>query len=145
MMQDTIKQIIETVAGELGYSVYESAIIPRGLHSRIVIKIDKREGIALQDCELFSRMLSEKLDGCEVLPNYSLEISSPGINRKIRNLEEFERFIGAPVKVIYNDGEIRTHCKGVIQCVESGSVRLVSNDKEMVISFGDIVSTNLDY
>lgn len=145
MVQDTIKQIIETVARDLGYGIYEYSILLRGVNTRILVKIDKHEGIAHQDCELFSRELSRSMDEHEVLPNYSLEISSPGINRKIRNLEEFKRFIGAPAKVIYNEKDTRTHFKGIIEGVEDGSVCLVSNNKEVIISFNDIISTNLDY
>lgn len=139
-----INTVLET-AGELGYMVYEASVLIRGENSRVIVKIDHLRGISLQDCEIFSRGLARRLDSMEVLPNYSLEVSSPGLDRKIRNIEEYRRFSGAPVKIVYLDNEMKKAIRGTIGAVQPGSVEIISEEGDRTIGFSDIVSANLSY
>jgi ribosome maturation factor RimP len=62
--------------------------------------IDKPEGIDLDDCEKVSRAVSALLDVEDPVPgNYNLEVSSPGLDRKLTKVEHFQRFEGEIVKV----------------------------------------------
>jgi ribosome maturation factor RimP len=62
--------------------------------------IDKPEGIDLDDCETVSRAVSALLDVEDPVPgNYNLEVSSPGLDRKLTKVEHFQRFEGEIVKV----------------------------------------------
>ena len=139
-----INTVLET-AGELGYMVYEASVLIRGENSRVIVKIDHLRGISLQDCEIFSRGLARRLDSMEVLPNYSLEVSSPGLDRKIRNIEEYRRFSGAPVKIVYLDNGMKKAIRGTIGAVQPGSVEIISEEGDRTIGFSDIVSANLSY
>lgn len=139
-----INTVLET-AGELGYMVYEASVLIRGENSRVIVKIDHLRGISLQDCEIFSRGLARRLDSMEVLPNYSLEVSSPGLDRKIRNIEEYSRFSGAPVKIVYLDNGMKKAIRGTIGAVQPGSVEIISEEGDRTIGFSDIVSANLSY
>ena len=144
-VKDRIINTVQEAAGELGYIVYEASVLIRGENSRVVVKIDHLRGISLQDCEIFSRGLARRLDSMEVLPNYSLEVSSPGLDRKIRNIEEYRRFSGAPVKIVYLDNETKKAIKGTIGAVLPGSVEIISGEGDRMIGFSDIVSANLSY
>ena len=62
--------------------------------------VDKPHGVNLDDCEFCSRQISALLDLEDPIEqSYNLEVSSPGINRALRRLADFERFAGNPVKI----------------------------------------------
>jgi ribosome maturation factor RimP len=66
----------------------------------IRVFIDKPEGIDLDDCEKVSLAVSALLDVEDPVPgNYNLEVSSPGLDRKLTKVEHFQRFVGETVKV----------------------------------------------
>jgi len=62
--------------------------------------IDSPEGIDVDDCAVVSRAVSEKLDEADPIPGeYTLEVSSPGLDRVLRTQQHFERFVGEQVSV----------------------------------------------
>jgi ribosome maturation factor RimP len=138
-------KLIEDTAGTLGYLIYESSILYKGENSQIHVKIDSPTGISLLDCEKFSRELSDRLDADDDLPNYSLEVSSPGLNRLLRNSSEFRRFPGAPVKVVCEEGGDRKVLKGAIGEMTDTAVTVSTEKGDVTISFDVIISANLDY
>ena len=144
-LKDSIQQKIEEAAGSLGYMIYESAVLLKGENSKIFVKIDHIRGISHQDCENFSKRLSYLLDQAQLLPNYFLEISSPGLKRKLRSLGEIIRFTGSPVKFKWNDGSADQVVKGKILKVEGNDIILETEKGEMKISFQSIETANLDY
>lgn len=145
MLRNEISTIIHQAAANLGYVIYDSSIYLKGANTKINVKIDGEKVISHGDCELYSNELSRLLDERDILPNYSLEISSPGINREIRNLKDFHRFISMPVKIIYAiDGEHYV-IKGILSSVENDSV-IIDEDKSIIaIYHRDIIKANLDY
>ena len=145
MVKEEIEKIIQDVAASLGYIVYEYSIYLKGENTKIVVKIDSLDVISHQDCEMFSNEFAGQLDESEILPNYTLEISSPGINRKLRNRDEFNRFRGAPVKVKYKDKDRISVIKGTLSMVNENGIILSIEDKDVSIFFNDIIGSNLDY
>ena len=143
--KDRIIRAVQETADELEYMVYEASVVLRGENSRVIVKIDHLRGISHQDCEMFSRSLARRLDSMDVLPNYSLEISSPGLDRKIRTVEEYRRFTGAPVKIVFHDGDMKKAIKGTISAVSKDSVDIQSEEGDRTIEFSAIVSANLSY
>ncbi|OHD66007.1 MAG: hypothetical protein A2176_09555 [Spirochaetes bacterium RBG_13_51_14] len=144
-IKERISKLIEETAERLGYMVYETSFLLKGENSRINVKLDTLAGITLRDCETFSRELSGRLDEEEVLPNYSLEVSSPGLDRQLRSSDEFRRFSGAPVKVIYQEGAERRVAKGTLAQVTGTAVIVSSETGELEILHDTIISANLDY
>jgi ribosome maturation factor RimP len=140
-----ITEIIENTASELGYMIYEFSAVPRGRNTRVIVRLDHINGIAVNDCESYSRLLMERLDGLEMLENYSLEVSSPGLNRKLRSPEEFARFTGAPAKVIYEREGVRAVFKGVIADVSDGVITLTSGADSISLVRSEISNASLDY
>ncbi|MBN2158175.1 MAG: hypothetical protein JW807_02180 [Spirochaetes bacterium] len=145
MSKERISGLIQEAASRLGYMVYESGVLLKGENSKIIVKIDSPAGISHLDCEKYSRELTGMLDGDEALPNYSLEVSSPGLNRRLRNAGEFGRFTGAPVKVVYDEGGVRKVVKGAIGDAASAAVTVAGEKGDITISYDMIVSANLDY
>ena len=145
MLKDTLTELIEKTARDLGYLVYQSSILLRGENTHIAVRIDSLKGVSHDDCEAFSRELGCRLDAAEVLPNYNLEVSSPGINRQVRSLDEFRRFSGSPVKVKIQSGENIEVIKGKLLAVEDDVVILKIDTGEMRISYSSILDSKLDY
>lgn len=140
-----IGRIIEESAGRLGYQVYEWGVLLKGANSRIAVKIDRAEGISHADCERFSKEFSASLDAEKILPNYFLEVSSPGLNRRLRSAEEYMRFIGAPIKLVFEEEGERTVVKGTITAADNRAVTVRSDRSERVISYEWVVNAHLDY
>ncbi len=145
MVKERISQLIGEAAGRLGYLVYDFSVYLKGENSKIIVKIDRLAGISHLDCENFSRELSVRLDAEEIFPNYSLEISSPGLHREVRNRDEFVRFSGAPVKIVYREGVGNTFVKGSIGDVADAAVTVASEKGDVSVPFEVIVSAHLDY
>lgn len=97
--KDSLLGLLEPSVEALGYELVDIDV-QTGWRGVLRIYIDKEEGIELTDCELVSRQLSDLLDVEDPLPgHYVLEVSSPGIERRLRKLEHFKRFLGLEVVV----------------------------------------------
>lgn len=136
--------MIHGAAADLGYQIYEFSVFLGGKGVKISVKIDSPGRISHSDCERYSRRLSEKLEE-EGIKGCTMEISSPGITRKIRNIEEFTRFTGSPVKIIYEENNSRKVIKGNIREVSGDMILISDGESEMNIRYGAIKGANLDY
>lgn len=145
MVKDEIQKIIEKTAAETGYMIYESSIYLKGENSKITVKIDSLKPVSHGDCEYFSTRLSVHLDESKILPNYFLEISSPGTDRKLRNREELIRFVNSPVKIVYADGDINRVVQGVLAEVNEAGIEIAGEKSKIAIRHEDIIHANLDY
>lgn len=146
MIKDEISRVIAESALKLGYHVYEFSISIKEGRATIVVKIDSLNGISHYDCQLYSDELGFRLDEKNLLSGYSLEISSPGLDRKLRNADEFIRFIGAPAKIVFDEGGVRKVLKGVIKDAGEADVA-ISDEKSIVVQvkYKNIINANLDY
>lgn len=143
--KETIEKIIQDAAADLGYMIYESSVLLKGEQSKLVIKIDSPGGISHKDCSIFNKEMIKRLDSEKILPNYSMEISSPGLSRKLRSIDEFIRFKGSPVKVIFeSEGESKV-IKGIINNIIDTDIELKSDNKEIIIGYKTIRKANLEY
>ncbi len=145
MVKDEIIELIEQSAGDLGFSVYEYGLTVRGENTHIAVKLDALEGITLENCEDYSRELSSRLDVAELVPNYTLEVSSPGLDRKLQGKDDFIRFLKAPVKIVMELEDKRDTIKGSLLEVTEEGLRVDGERGEIEISFDQIVQANLDY
>ena len=93
-------KVLEPAVERLGYELTDLEIKLEGRQSVIRLFIDKADGVGLEDCETVSRQISALLDVEDPVPgNYSLEVSSPGLDRKLTKVEHFQRFEGETLKV----------------------------------------------
>ena len=100
MTGDEIQALLEPSIERLGYELTDLEVRLSGNGGLVRLTIDKPEGIDLDDCEKVSHAASALLDVEDPLPgNYSLEVSSPGLDRKLTKVEHFQRFAGETLKV----------------------------------------------
>ena len=84
----------------MGYELTDLEVRLSGQGGLLRLTIDKPDGIDLNDCEKVSQAVSALLDVEDPVPgNYNLEVSSPGLDRKLTKVEHFQRFEGETLKV----------------------------------------------
>ena len=100
MTGDELATLLGPTVERLGFELADLEVRVGGKGGLVRIFIDKPEGIDLDDCEKVSLAVSALLDVEDpVSGNYSLEVSSPGLDRKLTKVEHFQRFEGGTVKV----------------------------------------------
>ncbi|AIS52485.1 ribosome maturation factor RimP [Thermoanaerobacter kivui] len=96
LTRDLVMPILEKNNFELVDVEYKK----EGSHWYLRVYIDKEGGITLDDCQLVSEYLSDRLDEVDPIEHsYILEVSSPGIDRPLKTPRDFEKHIGAEVEV----------------------------------------------
>ena len=124
---EKITALAEQIGDPQGLEIVEVDLLGGGIHRVLRIFVDKPEGVTHEDCALLSRQLSELLDTGDVIPGgaYTLEVSSPGVDRKLSKPKDFERFKGQKIKLSLKaplDGEKRY--EGVFEEFEAGMLTL---------------------
>lgn len=100
MTGDELTELLEPAIERLGYELSDLEVKLGGRSGVVRVFIDHPDGIGLDDCEKVSLAVSALLDVEDPLPgHYDLEVSSPGLNRKLTKVEHFRRFTGETVKV----------------------------------------------
>ncbi len=133
--EDRIDQQVSKIAGRVADSEGMEVVDveckgnPRRLTIRIFI--DKPNGITHADCELISTQVGTILDVEQVVPgSYTLEVSSPGLDRKLVKAEDFERFRGRKARLrLRRAREGRRHFTGRLRGFEAGRIALELSDK----------------
>jgi ribosome maturation factor RimP len=100
---DQIRAIADRVAETHGLEVVDVEFRGGGGKARMLrIFLDKPGGVTHEDCEVVSREVSTILDVEDVVPgsSYTLEVSSPGLDRRLTRAADFQRFVGSRVKVM---------------------------------------------
>ncbi|WP_275286647.1 ribosome maturation factor RimP [Halomonas elongata] len=127
-----LKALIEPVVTAMGFELWGIDYLSQGKHSRLVIFIDHSEGVGVDDCADVSRQVSAVLDVEDpIAGEYRLEVSSPGMDRPLFTLEQFERYAGHTVAVKLRapfDG--RRKFQGLLAGIEGDEVLLQLDGEE---------------
>jgi len=95
-----VSEIAAAAASENGVEFVQSEISGTKRNPTVRVYIDKPEGVSLEDCSTISRVIEAVLDADDFISHsYTLEVSSPGLERGLFSLSDFERFAGHRVKV----------------------------------------------
>jgi ribosome maturation factor RimP len=95
-----LARLLEPTVEGLGYELADLELRVGGKNGVVRIFIDRPEGVGLGDCEAVSRQVSALLDVEDPVPgHYVLEVSSPGLDRKLTKPAHFQRFVGQEVRV----------------------------------------------
>ncbi len=124
---DHVRAIAERVAASLGLEIFDIELRGGGKSRMLRIFIDKPEGVTHEDCANVSREVSTILDVEDAVPGgpYVLEVSSPGLDRKLFRPADFERFQGSRVKLTTKDPvNGNRHFEGRLEQFESGRLTL---------------------
>lgn len=141
-----IVELIQPTVEALGVELWGVEYLIQGKYSVLRVYIDRQdEGVTIDDCERVSRQVSGILDVEDPIPGeYTLEVSSPGMDRPLFHLEQFARFAGELASVrLRTPVDGRRKFKGVIQSVSDDSVTLLVDGKEYQLPAVAIDKANL--
>ncbi|MEM7251121.1 MAG: ribosome maturation factor RimP [Pseudomonadota bacterium] len=144
-LNDRLYDLIEPSARALGYELVGVEYIRAGAKSVLRVFIDSSDGISVDDCETVSRQVSTVLDVEDpVSGQYTLEVSSPGLDRPFFRPEQFERFAGQRIKVRTEeplDGQRTFH--GDLIEYRDGHLVLDDGSHELHIPWASVGRANL--
>ena len=137
--------LAKQVADEHGVELFDIELLGRG---KMLLRavIDKEGGVTLDDCERFSRSLSAILDVEDPLPrSYTLEVSSPGLDKPLRDMKDFQENSGKLARVITVEKiENQNFFIGRIKEVAHNFVTLMVSNREIAIPFEKISKAKLE-
>jgi ribosome maturation factor RimP len=142
-----LESLLEPVIDSMGYEIVRMLNVGANANMTLQIMIERkdRKDITVDDCVKVSRAVSEVLDEHDPIEdNYNLEVSSPGLDRPLTKLENFERFKGFEAKIETFVGiENRKRFKGKLLGVFGKDVKIDTEGVEYAIPFDDITKAKL--
>ena len=145
MSSARLTKMLQPLVEDLGYEFVglEQGRDPK--NPALVIYIDRQEGIAVEDCETVSREVAALLDVEDPIPgHYSLEVSSPGLDRPLFTLEHYEQFRGEQAKIsVFAPVDGRRKFKGEILSAEEGQVKILQDGAEVTLEESNIAKARL--
>src|SRR6202163_4407922 len=157
---DKVRQIAERVAGPGGLEVVEVEVCGSGKHRTLRVFIDRLgalpaadrpDGVTHEDCSKFSREFGTIVDVEDAFPggSYVLEVSSPGLDRKLTKAADFERFRGHRVKLMTREPVNKNrHFEGKLESFENGKLLLdlsAARKKKMRPQEGESLNVEIEF
>lgn len=149
LVLDKIRQIAERVTESEGLELVDAQLLGGGKQRVLRLYIDKPAGVTHADCENVSQQVGTILDVEDVIPGegYTLEVSSPGVDRPLFKPRDYERVVGQKVKVqLRLPRENRKRFEGLLEAFDGAALTLVIEKGEKVqIPLADVEKANLKY
>ena len=145
-IHERLESLLSPVAASLGCELWGLDYSPQGKDGAVLrLYIDKPEGVAVEDCEAVSRQASSVLDVEDPIKSeYTLEVSSPGMDRPLYKLKQFEISVGEIAQVRLRVAfEGRRNFKGLLKGVEGDEVVLEIEGEEFLLPFELIDKANI--
>ncbi|KQQ67600.1 ribosome maturation protein RimP [Pseudomonas sp. Leaf127] len=142
---EQLQAILAPVVEALGYQCWGIEFISQGRHSLLRIYIDKENGVLVEDCEIVSRQISGVLDVEDPISSeYTLEVSSPGMDRPLFSIEQFAAHAGQQVKIkLRSPFDGRRNFQGVLRGVEEQDVVVQVDSNEYLLPIDLIDKANI--
>ncbi len=146
---ETVREIAERAGSSEGIEIVDVQLLGGGSSRVLRLFIDKPTGVTHADCEFMSEQVGTILDVEDVIPGgrYTLEVSSPGVERKLTKPADFERFVGQKVKVVLRQPVAeQRHWAGTLKNFAQGTITLEpSPGKQIEIPFDQVEKANLKF
>jgi ribosome maturation factor RimP len=124
---EKITEVAQRVGEPEGIEIVDVQLLGAGRGRLLRIFIDRLQGVSHADCEFISQQLGTILDVEDVIPgeSYTLEVSSPGLERKLSRVKDFERFVGQKAKIVLREPvENQRRWEGTLAGIAEGIVAL---------------------
>ncbi|WP_282339622.1 MULTISPECIES: ribosome maturation factor RimP [Pseudomonas] len=142
---EQLQAMLAPVVEALGYQCWGVEFISQGKHSLLRVYIDSADGILVEDCEKVSRQISGVLDVEDpIASEYTLEVSSPGMDRPLFTLEQFAAHAGEQVKIkLRSPFEGRRNFQGILRGTEEQDVVVLVDDHEYLLPIDSVDKANI--
>ena len=142
---EALKTLFSPAIAALGCRLWGIELMNPGRQPLLRVFIDRTDGVSIEDCEAVSRRLGALLDVEDLVPGkFTLEVSSPGMDRRLFELAQFEESIGEQVSVrLEQPFEGRRKLVGVLQAVERDEIVLRVEDDEYVLPYEWIAKAHI--
>nr|WP_218573218.1 ribosome maturation factor RimP [Pseudomonas sp. L-22-4S-12] len=142
---EQLQALLAPVVESLGYECWGVEFLSQGRHSLLRVYIDQPDGVLVEDCEKVSRQISGVLDVEDpIASEYTLEVSSPGMDRPLFSLEQFAKHVGEQVKIkLRSPFDGRRNFQGLLRGVEEQDVVVLVDDHEYLLPIDLIDKANI--
>lgn len=142
-----LELIANQVVEAAGLELVELELKGTGRNHLLRVYIDKPEGVTHEDCQLVSDRFGEQIEAGNLIDGqYTLEVSSPGVERKLKKAKDFERFVGQKVKVFLKEPvEGKKFFEGALQSFEDQTATVETSAGPVRIPYEQIDRANLKF
>ena len=150
MANDIVKlafSIGDALSEEMGVSVIDAEFKKEAGKQYLRIFIDKQGGVGIDDCEAFSREFEKRLDECDPIETeYTLEVSSPGLERKLKTKREFDHFKGRDVDVkLFSEKDGQKEFCGKLLDFDGKAAKIESDGKTVSVNIKEAAYIKLHF
>ena len=144
-LEQNLQEMLQGAVEDLGCELWGIECQRTGRFMTVRLFIDKEGGVTVDDCADVSRQVSAILDVEDpIADKYNLEVSSPGLDRPLFTLPQFERYIGQDIAVHLRIPVVeRRKWQGKLERIENDMVTLIVDGQEQVLVFGNIQKANV--
>ncbi|STO54061.1 ribosome maturation factor RimP [Canicola haemoglobinophilus] len=144
-LEEKLQESLQSSVEDLGCELWGIECQRAGRFLTVRLYIDKEGGVTIDDCADVSRQVSAVLDVEDpIADKYNLEVSSPGLDRPLFRLEQFERYIGQDISVHLRIPMLdRRKWQGKLEKIENDMLTLVVDGQSQVLVFGNIQKANV--
>ncbi|MDY6215232.1 ribosome maturation factor RimP [Actinobacillus porcinus] len=144
-LEQNLKDMLTPAIEDLGCELWGIECQRAGRFMTVRLFIDKEGGVGIEDCADVSRQVSAILDVEDpITDKYNLEVSSPGLDRPLFTLPQFERFVGQDISIhLRIPVADRRKWQGKLEKVDNDMITLVVEGQEQVFVFGNIQKANV--
>ena len=144
-LEQNLQEMLQGAVEDLGCELWGIECQRAGRFMTVRLFIDKEGGVTVDDCADVSRQVSAILDVEDpIADKYNLEVSSPGLDRPLFTLLQFERYIGQDIAVHLRIPVMeRRKWQGKLERIENDMVILIVDGQEQVLVFGNIQKANV--
>ncbi|MCK9140042.1 ribosome maturation factor RimP [Haemophilus influenzae] len=144
-LEQNLQEMLQDAVEDLGCELWGIECQRAGRFMTVRLFIDKDDGVTVDDCADVSRQVSAILDVEDpIADKYNLEVSSPGLDRPLFTLPQFERYIGQDIAVHLRIPVMeRRKWQGKLERIEKDMITLIVDDQEQILVFGNIQKANV--
>ena len=144
-LEQNLQEMLQGAVEDLSCELWGIECQRAGRFMTVRLFIDKEGGVTVDDCADVSRQVSAILDVEDpIADKYNLEVSSPGLDRPLFTLPQFERYIGQDIAVHLRIPVMeRRKWQGKLERIENDMVTLIVDGQEQVLVFGNIQKANV--
>ncbi|MFK8042248.1 ribosome maturation factor RimP [Congregibacter brevis] len=138
--ENKLQALLAPTVEALGFELWGTEFLIQGKHSVLRLYIESENGVQVTDCAAVSEQVGAVLDVEEPIGGeYTLEVSSPGVDRRLFRLEQYLAYVGQEVELrLRSPFEGRRKFKGILRGIEDDDIVLLVDDHEYLLPYGDV-------